>query len=484
MPGCILVHSAGISDLTRERTITKKNRIFLSGALVLSLAFLWWGVRVSKRPKFSVQLRGDGIALSIAGTGDWLTRDAITRERADRSFAGISEIVKNASLGLTTLEEDLLDKESASTRGGSESPRWPHGTKRDAESLRRCGFTVVSLANNHAADYGIEGMRQTGEILDHEGIPHVGSGEDLQHANGQVYVGSKPIRVAVIAATTSAEPQSRATYTQGEILGRPGVNVLRYSPKVTVDPSTFATLKRSGIAVHSNASDPDQLILSGTVINKGSKTIVEFLANEQDRDGILAQIKNARSNADVVVLMLHSHEPGDRSETPAEFVQRFARASIDAGASLVVGDGPHRLRGIESYRGGVIFYSLGNFVFESGGIDPSAADQYDRGTDLYELALGSLGDSQTQSAPKAEEAVWWESVIATTSFEHGVVNSIQLQPIDLGVNLPLAQRGTPRLADPLLGGEILRRLVRLSPALGAAMRVENGTGFVDFSQNR
>src|ERR1700723_839073 len=280
VPGCILVHSAGISDLTRERTITKKNRIFLSGALVLSLAFLWWGVRVSKRPKFSVQLRGDGIALSIAGTGDWLTRDAITRERADRSFAGISEIVKNASLGLTTLEEDLLDKESASTRGGSESPRWPHGTKRDAESLRRCGFTVVSLANNHAADYGIEGMRQTGEILDHEGIPHVGSGEDLQHANGQVYVGSKPSRGAVIAATTSAEPQSRATYTQGEILGRPGVNVLRYSPKVTVDPSTFATLKRSGIAVHSNASDPDQLILSGTVINKGSKTIVEFLANE------------------------------------------------------------------------------------------------------------------------------------------------------------------------------------------------------------
>ena len=49
-------------------------------------------------------------------------------------------------------------------------------------------------------------------------------------------------------------------------------------------------------------------------------------------------------------------------EVPAEFIGAFARAMIDAGADLVVGHGPHLLRGLELYKGKPIFYSLGNFI--------------------------------------------------------------------------------------------------------------------------
>ena len=185
------------------------------------------------------------------------------------------------------------------------------------------GFTVVSVANNHGVDYGVEGMKQTSDILDHEGLLHVGSGEDLLRAEAPVYLGASPRRVAVVAVTTSAASASRATYPQGEILGRPGVNVLRYVPDVTADPLTFATLQKSKIATQAAPdSDPNQLTLSGTTIKKGPKTIVNFVPNERDMNDILAQIKLARSKTDVLVVMLHSHEPSNLSQMPAEFAQR------------------------------------------------------------------------------------------------------------------------------------------------------------------
>jgi poly-gamma-glutamate capsule biosynthesis protein CapA/YwtB (metallophosphatase superfamily) len=423
--------------------------------------------------------------LVIAAAGDWLAREPVPSEEADRGYASIVRIVKDASLGLTTLEQDLLDEKNVPALEKSSIPRWPHGTTREAKELRRVGFTVVSLANNHAADYGIEGMKQTWGILDHEGVLHAGSGENLQQAMAPVYVGAAPRRVAVIAVTTSATSESRATSTQGEILGRPGVNVLRYSARVTVDPSTFATLSASGILTHSAMGDePEQLTLSGTVIRKGQKTTVDFAGNEQDSNGLLEQIRLARSKADVVIVMLHSHEPRNESNTPAVFVQQFARAAIDAGANMVVGDGPHQLRGIELYRGRLIFYSLGNFEFQSGAIDPSAVDVFDRGVDLFGLTLGTMGNMESHPAPNPEEPIWWESVIAIAKFDHGALKSIELQPIDLGVDLPMAQRGVPQLATAQRGAEILRRLALLSQHFRTQIRIENDLGFIDIGESQ
>jgi poly-gamma-glutamate synthesis protein (capsule biosynthesis protein) len=452
-------------------------------ACLLILAFAGWRV-VSQRGMSPMQLRGSGDSLIIAATGDFLAGEPMPGREADRGDASVVQILRGASLALTTLDQDLLDEKSLPAPGESSIPRWPYGTIREAKELRDIGFTLVSLANNHATDYGIEGMKQTWGILDDEGVLHAGSGENLQQAMAPVYVGTAPRRVAVIAVTTSATLESRATYTQGEILGRPGVNLLRYSPRVTVDPSTFATLSGSRLRTRPATShDPSELMLSGTVIHKGQKTTVEFVANEQDSNSVLAQIRLARSNADVVIVMLHSHEPSNESDTPAEFAQQFARAAIDAGANIVVGDGPHQLRGIELYRGRLIFYSLGNFAFQSGTIDRSAVDVYDRGTDLFGLTLGAIGDMESYPATNPEEPKWWEGVIAITTFDRGKLKSIQLQPVDLGIDLPLSQRGAPRRATPKRGAEILQRLAVLSQHFGTQLRIEKGLGFIDIDQS-
>jgi hypothetical protein len=260
---------------------------------------------------------------------------------------------------------------------------------------------------------------------------------------------------------------------------------LRYLPDVTVDALTFATLQKSNISGSSAAGAGDQkkdeITVAGTLIKKGPKTVVNFLPNGPDMANLLAQIKLAKSGSDVVVVMLHSHEPSNQSQTPGAFVQQIARAAVDAGANLVIGNGPHQLRGIELYKGAAIFYSLGNFAYDYNAIDPRTADSYDAGVDLYSLALGAAGDSGASPVPRAEEPQWWESVIAVTTFDHSTLKSIQLQPIDLGFALPLAQRGIPHLAAAERAGNILQRLTRLSKDLGTTIRVENGLGIIDLA---
>ncbi len=93
----------------------------------------------------------------------------------------------------------------------------------------------------------------------------------------------------------------------------------------------------------------------------------------QDLDNTRRLVRQARAQADVVVVTFHSGATGTAAlrHSDAEEEQRgesrgnavaFARAAVDSGADIVVGHGPHVLRAIECYRGRPIFYSLGNFI--------------------------------------------------------------------------------------------------------------------------
>jgi len=435
------------------------------------------------RSEAPVTLRGSGDILTVAAAGDCVIFKPLPFAQEDTGFRDALRIIQNANLAVTDLEENLLDPSNVPPAEASDAVRWPHGAIRQAQDLRRAGFSVVSLANDHALDYGEDGIGRTNHILDEAGLLHAGSGDDLEQARASVNIGvAAPRRAAVMAIAISASSESRATYAHGEILGRPGISSLKYTPDVTVDPATFATLKSSSAVVRDESNpSPDRLMLSGTPIKKGARTVVEFVPDERDADDIFSRIRSARSKSDVVIVMLHSHEPSNASQEPADFVVRFAHAMVDAGANLVVGDGPHQLRGIEIYKGAAILYSLGNFVFDYGLVDPQALNLYDDGADLYRLALGAFAESEVPPPPRFDESQWWEGAIAVSAFENGTLKSLTLQPIDLGASLPLAQRGLPRLAVGERSDEILQRLANLSRGLGTQFRVENGVGVVDLT---
>ena len=89
------------------------------------------------------------------------------------------------------------------------------------------------------------------------------------------------------------------------------------------------------------------------------KTAYRSIKNKEE---ILEDIKNVKENADYVILSLHW---GDEFvQFPAPWQIDFAHKLIDNGVSIILGHHPHVLQGIEEYNGGIIAYSLGNFVFD------------------------------------------------------------------------------------------------------------------------
>lgn len=172
--------------------------------------------------------------------------------------------------------------------------------------FREMGIDAVTLANNHALDYGVDALSDTCEVLDSAGILHTGAGKDLDAAKQPVVFEKNGQRVALIGATRVI-PEAGWAATNGH----PG---MLSSYEVSVEP-------------------------------------------------LLAQIAECHAAGEKVVVLIHWGI--ERDETPQEYQRALAKRYIDAGADLVIGSHPHVLQGIEYYKGKPVFYSLGNFVFGS-----------------------------------------------------------------------------------------------------------------------
>ncbi len=177
-----------------------------------------------------------------------------------------------------------------------------------AKALGLAGFDILSLANNHAMDYGRQGLVDTQNTLSQNGIASVGAGANAKEAHSPVFIERNGLKLAFLAYADVPD----------EIGG--------------FDAHTWiASDTQPGIAW----ADPIQMKMD---------------------------IAAARLRADVVVVMLHA---GFENSTVISANQRAeAYAAIDAGAALVIGTHSHILQSIENYHGGLIAFSLGNFVFD------------------------------------------------------------------------------------------------------------------------
>lgn len=97
-------------------------------------------------------------------------------------------------------------------------------------------------------------------------------------------------------------------------------------------------------------------------INGHRVTMIGYHGLVSGRDSIIAEIQQAKSEKNLVIVMPHW---GNEYQTTASTKQtNDAHAFIDAGADLIVGAHPHVIQPIEIYQGKMIFYSLGNFLFD------------------------------------------------------------------------------------------------------------------------
>lgn len=174
-----------------------------------------------------------------------------------------------------------------------------------AGALHAAGFDVMSLANNHALDFGEDGRAQTIAALEQREIDHTGL------------------------------------------------------------PGQVTVVERGGV----------ELAVLGFAPYRWAASLTDLKA-------AAALVRAAAQEADVVVVTMHAGAEGTGATRTSPGPERafgenrgdpraFARAVIDAGADLVLGAGPHVLRGMERYRDRLIAYSLGNFAgfhnFSTGG---------------------------------------------------------------------------------------------------------------------
>jgi poly-gamma-glutamate synthesis protein (capsule biosynthesis protein) len=171
-------------------------------------------------------------------------------------------------------------------------------------------------------------------------------------------------------------------------------------------------------------------------------------------------------------------------------VENLARTLIDAGADVIVGDGPHLLQGIEIHNGKPIFYSLGNFFYQSETIKRFPPDMY--------LRSGLSKDSFPQEAIEYRDAIrsgrlkkdnirplrsgneymeWYEAVAVEIEFDAGELKSIRLHPLWTH-DERRSQRGLPRLACPETSGRILDNIQEYSSRFDTLISREGNTGII------
>jgi Bacterial capsule synthesis protein PGA_cap len=185
-------------------------------------------------------------------------------------------------------------------------------------------------------------------------------------------------------------------------------------------------------------------------------------------------VREARQLGNVVLVSLHAHECGEDEESPAEFHATFARRMIDEGADLVVGHGPHLLRGMEIYKSRPIFYSLGNFVGKNELVLRSPSDVYERFRYDPQLtpAHRQRIDNRRESFPADRR--FWETVVPICCFMDGRLSGLEIHPVSLGLGEKRHLLGRPQLTGGEEARRILERFASLSEPFGTHLEIRDG----------
>jgi poly-gamma-glutamate capsule biosynthesis protein CapA/YwtB (metallophosphatase superfamily)/Tfp pilus assembly protein PilF len=250
---------------------------------------------------------GDDDAFEMVAVGDMSLARGVNVDlytgRSESPLRFVAPLIGRAQVAFGNLESPLTKRaKRAPTKGPRGGSIYLKGNPDYAFILTEAGFDVLSLANNHAMDYGEQGLSDTIYYLDQEEIKHVGAGPDLAAALAPADVDLDGFVVRFLAFN-GVEPRE---YSAGA--GKAGTAPL-------------------------------------------------------DEGTVTSAIARAKAGANLVVVSLHWG--GESMAYPSSEQKRLAHRFVDAGADVILGHHPHVIQSVETYEGAVIAYSLGNFLFDS-----------------------------------------------------------------------------------------------------------------------
>ncbi|MBI4279792.1 MAG: CapA family protein, partial [Armatimonadetes bacterium] len=363
-----------------------------------------------------------------------------------------------------------------------------------AHDLQRMGFNLTAFANNHTLNYGEEGCLETLRVLDKMDFICAGAGRNLAEARAPAYLEVPAGRVGLVASASTFAVGQRAGPQGPDTPGRPGLNPQRFDTLYVVNQAHMDAVRRlaeqTGVEKWRQWREwmgfghppkrEGEFILAERSFVVGEKFEIRTEAHEGDLNGNTASVHQAREMSDLTLASIHAHEPKNERWEPADFIVQFAHASIDAGADMFIGHGPHLLRGLKIYKGKPIFYSVGNFIFQYEYMPRMPGDDYETLKADQNLSVPGvmkhLSKDHTQSFPA--DRLYWETVLPLVTFEDRQLKEIRLYPVSLGFGKAWPERGTPGLADERTGREILEWMAKLSAPLGTEIVIRDGVGHV------
>lgn len=439
-----------------------------------------------------------GEGFQIAVTGDAIINRKIS-VNADDQFLSLVNIIRGADVAYTHFETLVHDYEGPEIYPAAEAGwTWMRSPQFIVEELKWAGFNIVSHASNHCLDYSYGGLMSTWEALKKAGMAYAGTGRHLGEAREAAYLETAKGRAALISMCSSFTGWARAGEMRRDLKGRPGLNPLRFYYRA--DPENLEAVKQLAIKLGWWVTRVGQeWLLNPAGLHNSVYRFVESqepgiipIANEDDVDGNLRSIGNAKRQADFVLVHLHTHEwdPEEGLHKPAKFVPPFARACIDAGADVFIGEGSHApLRGIEMYSNKPIFYDLGDLFTMSGTVTKLPSDSYFRpgyNPEIRKWEATPADNFDSRAAlPKPlsppggyRTAPVSGGVVGVCSFgQRGKLVSIKLYPFTF-THEPRSKTGIPLLADPETGRKIIDYLGKLSAPLGTKIEYKESVGFV------
>ncbi|MEO6162595.1 MAG: CapA family protein [Candidatus Binatia bacterium] len=376
------------------------------------------------------------------------------------------------------------------------------------EDLQWLGINLVSCANNHAFDYGEDGVLANLKHLDAAGMVHAGTGKNLAEARAPGYLDTPNGRVALVATTATFRPWNQAGEQRPDLRGRPGINPLGFQTAHYVDAAAFEQLQRISRELGFEKSterarkhfysdkelasaDSTELSLLGNRYVLGEGFAIATEANQRDLQDNLRWIREARRQADWLVVSAHCHEFGGSSlqtastraelEETADFVTKFAHQALDEGADIFVGHGSHFPMGVEIYKGKPIFYSVGNFVFQNETVGFFPADAYERFDLDLKATPSDFLDARTNGGKKGHpsDPAYWENMFPVCEFNKQKLSNIKIYPIDQGFGRPRPQRGRPVLAEGEVAQRVIERVTRLSRRYGTKISRRGDMGVIE-----
>jgi len=384
--------------------------------------------------RITALLREEPGDIIVTAVGDMIFNEKITHLTAPER-QGIFRILQEADIAYGNLEFSINDRPEL------QRPFYNFRAGRDfAWELARTGINLVSMANNHALDFGPEGLRECLRNLDLTSIDHAGAGNTLAEAH----------------ALCTHEVQGQKT--KFGLLSYMRYWTAKYRTKDPGGPS-LATI------------DPAVIL----VARNGKAEAVEGPL-ESDVKTMEDDIVLGRRASDILMVALHNHDVshnrtfGIQDKTPPNDELMFRRA-IETGADLVLGTGPHVLRGIEIYQGKPIFYSLSDFIYQYRTPDRIPTDL------IHQRDLEMARPTNVSVWDRRDSSEVMEGILVRMTVNQGKLRRIQLIPIAIDDEGPLY--GVPKLVSDARAKVTLDRLRRLSAPYGTKIADKGWYGEIE-----